>query len=747
MNTKALRFTSAMLAFMMLALCFCFGGNTASAEEKSEPVIVIAGSDFQAETPEISADNTRALLNAVKAEGYDKAYSFLFGGDLNNDYDAKNEELELLKNTVQDVFPTIEDDKMIYVQGNHDGSDTKGLTKSGPNDTDHYGLFVIPEDNYMWYNAHELIIKTTATVLETYLKQKAESGYDKPVFVISHIPLHYCHRTASGGDGKFACYLVDALNKYSDKLNIIFLFGHNHSSAYDDYIGGTNIYLAKGDTMYVSKKGKQTETPDAVTLGFTYLNAGYVGYANCLNSTLSLTVFEIEGNNVKINRISTNGPVDLKTKGAWSTTYSETASVYGADNSYLDIAYSSPQYLWDKVSDKDVTVYGEGLTDITVNTSYDSYAPEFHTAYASYDITLGGTLSGVAAVEIELNGDFNVNRPIFIRNKVTGETEMTYYKNGVIRFETDSVASYELTQNKRVTVEEGNMKVYEISDGFSDGRKYLIVSRSASGKAYLLSHGANGVEAIESEVLSGFGTTYVKTADESAVWKFEKSANFPDVYGAFKNTKTNAYLSATNGTELTVTNDLPSEHSSFRLSSGMYGIFTVKSGTETDTRYYLKSKNGFISTTSLESTFRVYAFREETKPVKITATVDSCVGSVESAKNADATTGTKLYLVGTDGSEQAVDVTLSMLRTADGKEATKLRKGAYKDLTVVYNGVEVLNGYALFIGSEAVHPAMWNEETFNNGTPVLVIIIIAGALFVLAGVAAVVIIKKKKANA
>ena len=180
----------------------------------------------------------------------------------------------------------------------------------------------------------------------------------------------------------------------------------------------------------------------------------------------------------------------------------------------------------------------------------------------------------------------------------------------------------------------------------------------------------------------------------------------------------------------------------------MYGIFTVKSGTETDTRYYLKSKNGFISTTSLESTFRVYAFREETKAVKITATVDSCVGSVESAKNADATTGTKLYLVGTDGSEQAVDVTLSMLRTADGKEATKLRKGAYKDLTVVYNGVEVLNGYALFIGSEAVNPVDWTEDTFDNGNPALVIIIVIAAIVVIGGaITAVAVIKKKKTKA
>ncbi len=753
MKTNALRFTSAMLAIIMLAiimlaLCFCFGGNTATAEEQSKPIVVIAGSDFQASTPDISADNVKTLLNAVKTEGYNEAHGFLFGGDLGNDYDAKNDELALLKNTVKDVYPAMADDKMVFVQGNHDGSDTKGLTKSGPNDTEHYGVFVIPEDNYMWYNANELIIKNTANVLDVYLKQKAQSGYDKPIFVISHIPLHYCHRTTSSGDGKFACYFVETMNKYGDDLNIIFLFGHNHSSAYDDYIGGSNIYLAKGDTMYVSKKNKQKEVPDAVELKFTYMNTGYVGYTNCLTNTLTLTVFEIDGTRVKIRRISANGEVDLKAKGAWSANYSETAAVYGADDSYLDISYSSPQYLCNKAVNGKVTVFADGIDSLDVTEKTDSHSPELHSAFASYDIKAVGTPSNIAAIQFKIGKDFKESRPIFVRDKATGEMTTVYAKNGIVTIETDKISSYELSQSNRTTISEESATIYELTTSLSDGQSYMILSSSGKGEAFVLNHGNGGLTAEKAEIAYGYNDYYVKNPSETAIWTFEKSSGYPDVYGALKNTATGAYLTAPNGNELAVSDTLPAEYSSFRLSSGAYGLFTVKSGSDYATRYYLKHKDGFVSSDSQEGSYRVFLFGKTVKPLKITATVDTAVGSVEKGADGSAKTGSKLYVLGSDGSEQVIDVTVSMLRAEDGSEIGKLRKGAYNNISVVYNGTVVYNKYALFVDTEAVYPVDWTEDTFNNGNPVLVIILVAiGALAVIGGACAVIIIKKKKAKA
>lgn len=747
MKTKALRITSALLAVILFALCFCFANETAAAEENSKPIVIIAGSDFQASTPEISADNVKVLLNAVKAEGYDEAHGFLFGGDLGNDYDAKNDELTLLKNTVKGAYPAMADDKMIFVQGNHDGSDTKGLTKSGPNDTDDYGVFVIPEDNYMWYNANELIIKTTATVLDVYLKQKAQSGYDKPIFVISHIPLHYCHRTSSSGDGKFACYLVDAMNKYGDDLNIIFLFGHNHSSAYDDYIGGSNIYLAKGDTMYVSKKNKQKEVPDAVELKFTYMNTGYVGYTNCLTNTLTLTVFEIDGTRVKIRRISANGEVDLKAKGEWSTTYSETASVYGADDSYLDIAYSSPQYLGNKAVNGKVTVFGDGIGSLEVTEKTDSHSPELHDAYASFDIKAEGTPLNIAAIQFNVGNAFKDSRPIFVRDKATGEMICAYSKNGIVTVETDKISSYELSQSKRTTISEETATIYELTTSLSDGQSYMILSSSGKGDAFVLNH-QDGVTAEKVEIAYGYNGYYVKNAPETAIWKFEQSESYPDVYGALKNTSSGAYLSAPNGNGLTVSDSLPAEFSSFRLSSGAYGLFTVKSGSDYETRYYLKHKDGFISSDTQEGSYRVFLFGKTVKPLKITATIDTAVGSVEDTSDIDAKTGSKLYILGSDGSEQVIDITLSMLKTADGTKITKLRKGAYNNISVVYNDTVVYDKYALFVDTEAVNPVDWTEDTFDNGNPTLDIIIVIAAIVVIGGAfASVVLIKKKKTKA
>ena len=47
---------------------------------------------------------------------------------------------------------------------------------------------------------------------------------------------------------------------------------HNHSSGYDNYIGGGSVYLKKGDTMLVPDYDNYL-VPTEVTLNFTYMTA------------------------------------------------------------------------------------------------------------------------------------------------------------------------------------------------------------------------------------------------------------------------------------------------------------------------------------------------------------------------------------------------------------------------------------------------------------------------------------------
>ena len=158
-------------------------------------------------------------------------------------------------------------------------------------------------------------------------------------------------RTYREAVGLYAEYIFEVLNEYAKEgQNIIYLYGHNHNSwGYDDYLGGSSVYLTKGDTIYIPKLDKHTEVPNKKTLQFTYMNAGYVGYSYSENAgadkTLSMTVFHIDGETVKIERFSAQGSCDLKAKGVWSEYGQETAADYGAEESYLEKVYGSPQII------------------------------------------------------------------------------------------------------------------------------------------------------------------------------------------------------------------------------------------------------------------------------------------------------------------------------------------------------------------------------------------------------------------
>lgn len=135
-------------------------------------------------------------------------------------------------------------------------------------------------------------------------------------------------RTVSGQNARTAMPIVETLNEAGAAgLNIIFLFGHNHSGGYDNYIGGGSVYLKKGDSMLVPDYVDYT-VPAEVTLNFTYMTAGYIGYygttVNGADGTLTMTVFRIQKDgSVIIGRYDENGIHNLKSAGAKNTDKSD----------------------------------------------------------------------------------------------------------------------------------------------------------------------------------------------------------------------------------------------------------------------------------------------------------------------------------------------------------------------------------------------------------------------------------------
>ena len=284
--------------------------------------VIYAASDFQNKDKNNNDDFAKGqevMSTIMEKTGCKTVTGAMFLGDYTAIYtkEATSAGLGHVKSVLNEKWK-LNDSQVIYVQGNHDQA-VAGLDPFGAQEFEHYNVFVIPEDNYPWQQNttdKENIVKATAASLEAFLKDKVEKKDGRPVFVASHIPLHYTRRSSSSGayDNLYAKYIFDVLNKYGDQLNIIFVFGHNHSSNYDNYIGGAAIYLPVGSDILIPKTTKDGYTTNE--LKFTYMNGGYIGYCNCVCQTAqSSTIFKIYENEVLVSRYDKNGKANLKDKG------------------------------------------------------------------------------------------------------------------------------------------------------------------------------------------------------------------------------------------------------------------------------------------------------------------------------------------------------------------------------------------------------------------------------------------------
>ena len=291
-------------------------------------VVLISGSDYQYYgSTEDGLAVLKGLTDSVKNNsGYGMFDGLLFGGDytttLGSDFNDSNAGLNLLDSVITD---TVNFDKY-YTQGNHDAAGIDLLPPYGNNDNPYapYGVFILHEDNYNCYgNGGQKV----AEDLTAYFNEKLANGWgNKPIFITSHIPLHYNARTEKDGMGASAKYVVDALNAASEAgLNIIFLIGHNHGSGYDDYLGGGAVYVPKGETIVVPDHTNYKNAPIETELKFTYMNFGYISsYGTTgteVDTALTMCTFRIQANgDVIITRYDKNGEHNLKSAGKVSPT-------------------------------------------------------------------------------------------------------------------------------------------------------------------------------------------------------------------------------------------------------------------------------------------------------------------------------------------------------------------------------------------------------------------------------------------
>lgn len=507
--------------------------ETQEQASANDPVIVVAGSDFQASNHELSAANVTALLNSVKTNGgYSNVDGFLFAGDYSNGWDTgyANPGITALKDAVNGVYPGLADsDGAVYLQGNHDPANTEDLSPSGANDTQEYGVFVINEDDFRWNNESTAEnVKLTVSRLRAYLNSKISRGYTKPIFVVTHVPLHFTMRTVQNGDSMYGNLLVDVLNEAGAAgLNIIVLYGHNHSASWEDSHGGAAVYYQPGDTINVAQSSRTVCA--ATKIKFTYMNAGYVGYYTSPNSrvdtTLTVSVFEITEDKVTIARYSTDGVHNLKSAGVPNTGYTtHTESDYFQPNEMIRTAPRDRKL--NKTIDTDsvegVIVEADGVTDVDVIYA-TSQCPDGFTYYQSYDINpVGYTQGTTATVSVPIEAGFDCDRSAFIIDHERRKTFPAQIIDDCVTFTTDHFSMYTVAQMEETVVQSdragnlgGMVETVLTGEGTQEGIPYIITDNSpGSSTMWMLT----GTAATKTGVGPGLLIEEDLDPDTSHVW-------------------------------------------------------------------------------------------------------------------------------------------------------------------------------------------------------------------------------------
>ncbi len=304
------------------------GTGTGNGTETEAPLAVIfCASDYQAEPGwDTPAENLSAILDSA-IEGLaipedtggsadagstldpdDPARlicdcgaaidSIIMCGDYTNDarlYDyqlSPDDSISEIKDIVGNKLPYIDDSRMLFVQGNHDAL-TGSISESGLHEYDEYLVYVINTENDFPWKQGKVSgaldkVRKTSEDLRSCLSELTEKGEKRPVIIASHVPLHFTARTSSKhstGDNLYSSLIFNAVNDAADSLDIIYLYGHNHSKGWDCYMGGSSVFRAPGESILIPEFEESDLTTDEYTpreLGFTYLNAGYTGYfMNC----------------------------------------------------------------------------------------------------------------------------------------------------------------------------------------------------------------------------------------------------------------------------------------------------------------------------------------------------------------------------------------------------------------------------------------------------------------------------------
>lgn len=537
------RLIALLLCLVMVLTMGILPGDVDAAETSTT---VIAGSDFQNKSgDEAGAATVTSILTQIQKD-YTSVDGFLFAGDY--DQNTHNSDTEVTKGitalmqAVQDKYTNINYDNTILVQGNHDNAHN-AIDATGGHDFDGYGTFVLNEDDYPDGNSSSSGVKRLADNLTEYLNGRLETAPNEPVFVVSHLPLHYCYRTYNNGNGVYAKYLYDAMYAAADKgLTIFFLFGHNHSGDHDSYLGGSSIFLTPEDSIWLCQPGSQKSKPEKHPLNFYYMNAGYVGYsADDADNTLTMTTFEITDNSIVVNRYDTEGKHNLKSAGRYNVSNDDSGYGYPVYTNVVKSPYTVPMVANETLTDgpTGTVVTAPGITGINVSTNTTNPDKDMYSGYLTYDITLEGYTQGhKATVSVKVDSQFDRNRTVQVvdveNNKVIATTSID--ENGMVTFTTNHFSAYAVMQldASAATTVEGTLASASLNRITTQNG---LVNDPDNPHAYVIVANEGNVATL-TNIASGKGLQLVNGIDTRYLWYYsERGKGSPYFhFGSYNNT-------------------------------------------------------------------------------------------------------------------------------------------------------------------------------------------------------------------
>lgn len=259
--------------------------------------------------------NFKTIMETAREDGVSETPdALLFGGDFQTTSNAEesiSHHMDAIERVFNDFYPYYHSENLVFIKGNHDALDDRHY-ETGLHEFDDFWVYVINENDYRAGSLSDA--QTASANLKIALDGLLANNNDKPIFVMTHVPFH--HNSRGGyGQSAYGRYLFEVLNSYGNFMDIVFMFGHNHSGTYDDYIGGSVNYLGVGDDIYISEYGYNgcTEYGETYfrkeTLTFTYMNYGYAAYNNNTNGTVTDTVHGI--GDVKSTNALTMGVLEI----------------------------------------------------------------------------------------------------------------------------------------------------------------------------------------------------------------------------------------------------------------------------------------------------------------------------------------------------------------------------------------------------------------------------------------------------